>query len=65
MFYIELEFNSQTVMVNMDEVLYFTPDGNRSNSAIVYMPRHTLFVGNSYEEIRDKVIKRQGYVDYR
>lgn len=65
MFYIELEFNGQTVMVNMDEVLYFTPDGNRSNGAIVYMPRHTLFVGNSYEEIRDKVIKRQGYVDYR
>lgn len=63
MFYLSLEMNHSEVMVNMDEVLYFTPD-NENTGSIIYMPRHTLFVSNSFEELRDKVTKRQGYVGY-
>lgn len=63
MFYLHLEMNHSEVMVNMDEALYFTPDSENIGS-IIYMPRNTLFVSNSFEEIRDKVTKRQGYVGY-
>ena len=63
MFYLQLEWNHNPVMVNMDEVIFFVPD-NENNGAIIHMLKNTLFVSNSYEEIRDKVIKRQGYVDY-
>lgn len=63
MFYLQLEWNHNPVMVNMDEVIFFVPD-NENNGAIIHMPKNTLFVSNSYEEIKDKVIKRQGYVDY-
>ena len=54
MFYLNLEMNHSEVMVNMDEALYFTPDSENIGS-IIYMPRHTLFVSNSFEEIRDRV----------
>ena len=63
MFYLNLEMNHSEVMVNMDEALYFTPDSENIGS-IIYMPRHTLFVSNSFEEIRDRVVKRQGYTAY-
>lgn len=63
MFYLNLELNHNEVMVNMDEALYFTPDSENVGS-IIYMPRNTLFVSNSFDEIRDKVIKRQGYTAY-
>ena len=63
MFYLNLERNHSEIMVNMDEVLYFTPDSENIGS-IIYMPRSTLLVSNSFEEIRDKVTKRQGYVGY-
>lgn len=63
MFYLNLEMNHSEVMVNMDEALYFTPDSENIGS-IIYMPRNTLFVSNSFEEIRDRVVKRQGYTAY-
>lgn len=63
MFYLNLERNHSEIMVNMDEVLYFTPDSENSGS-IIYMPRSTLLVSNSFEEIKDKVVKRQGYTGY-
>lgn len=63
MFYIQLEMNKVPIMVNMDEAMYFVPDTDHGGARI-YMAKQVVYVDNDYEEIRDKVVKRQGYTAY-
>lgn len=57
MYYIELIQNKNKVMVNMANVLFIEPN---VTGASVHIGKHTLYVSNSYEEIQDILLKRQG-----
>lgn len=57
MYYIELKQDDSRVLINMDTVAFIEPNAAGSS---VHIEKHTLYVNNSYEEIKDILFRRQG-----
>lgn len=61
MFFIELSLKGSPIMVNMGKVTAFEP---KESGAMLRVHGTVIIVENSYEEIRDRVVKKQGYTSY-
>ena len=55
--YIQAHSNEMKILINLEQVLYIAPS---NFGAVVYFEKNTIDIDESFEEIRDLILKNGG-----